>query len=210
MAKTLVAIGDSITKGTYTSDTDTGANSVAEYPFARIVAEALGCDFINHGMNGTSVSRTTRVFPDHAMSIRIEKVEDADILLVAAGTNDYGGCNELGSPEDREDVSFYGGLDVFFRGIKAKDFKKVVIITPIPRQDEEKNSRGYTLEDYRCAIENKAREYGFPVIDGRGVPIDPSTADGRRRHMRDGLHPNIEGHRVYAEYVIKEMKKLFV
>jgi hypothetical protein len=30
MSKTLVAIGDSITKGTYTSETDLGANSVAD------------------------------------------------------------------------------------------------------------------------------------------------------------------------------------
>lgn len=207
MAKTLVAIGDSITKGTYTSDTDTGANSVAEKPFAAIVAEALGYDFINCGMNGTSVSRTARVFPEHAMSIRIERVEDADILLVAAGTNDYGGCVELGSSEDRDDVSFYGGLDVFFRGIKAKNFEKVIVVTPIPRQDEEKNTKGYTLEDYRCAIEERTKEYGFFLIDGRGVPIDPSTAEGRRLHMRDGLHPNALGHRVYAEYVLERLRE---
>ena len=207
MAKILVAIGDSITKGTYTSDTDTGANSVAPMPFAAIVAERLGYDFINRGMNGTSVSRTARVFPEHAMSVRIDRTEPADILLVAAGTNDYGGNLDLGSPDDREDVSFFGGLWVFFERIKAR-YDKVFIITPIPRRDDGKNSAGYTLDDYRGAIETRAAEFGFPVIDGRGVRIDPKTPEGRRLHMRDGLHPNEAGHALYAEYVIEEILRL--
>lgn len=208
MKKTLVAIGDSITKGTYTSDSDTGANSVAPHPFAAIVAARLGySEFINCGMNGTSVSRTARVFPEHAMSIRIDKAPNADLLIVAAGTNDYGGSLELGTPEDTEDVSFYGGLDVFFQSIKERGYSKVVVITPIPRADEGENSAGYTLEDYRCAVELRAEKYGFFVVDGRGVPIDPKTPEGRRLHIRDGLHPNILGHEVYAEYVISKISE---
>lgn len=208
MSKTLVAIGDSITKGTYMSETDLGANSVAEKPFCALVAEALGYEsFINCGMNGTSVSRTARVFPEDAMSIRINNTPMADLLIVAAGTNDYGGCVELGTPDDVDDVSFYGGLSVFFGAIKDRGYKNVAVITPIPRLDDEKNSRGYTLEDYRAAIEMRAREYGFFLIDGRDVPIDPKSDEGREMHMRDGLHPNEAGHRIYGEYVISRLSE---
>lgn len=204
----LVAIGDSITWGTYTSDTDKGPNSFAARPFAAIVADALGCDeFINLGINGTSVSRTARILGDKAMSIRIESAPEADILIIAAGTNDYGGCVELGSPEDREDVSFFGGLDVFFSEVSRR-YGRAYVVTPIPRMDDEKNTRGYTLDDYRSAIEVVAKRYEIPVIDGRGVPIEPKTEEGRRLHIRDGLHPNPEGHRVYAEYVIGEIANI--
>lgn len=202
MKKTLVAIGDSITKGTYTAPTDPSPNTVAEKPFAKLVADALGYDeFINCGMNGTSVSRLAKVFPEHAMSVRIDKTPDADLLIVAAGTNDYAGGIPLGSFEDTEDISFCGGLDVFFSKI-AKRYKRVAVITPIPRRDDGENVTGATLADYSRAIEHFAKKYGFFLVDGSLVPIDAKSEEGRRLCMLDGLHPNPYGHELYAGTVI--------
>ena len=202
MKKTLVAIGDSITKGTYTAPSDPSPNTVAERPFAKIVADALGFDeFINCGMNGTSVSRLAKVFPEHAMSVRIDKTPDADLLIVAAGTNDYAGCVPLGSYTDTEDISFCGGLNVFFSKI-SKRYKSVAVITPIPRRDDGINAVGAALVDYSRAIEHFAKKYGFFLVDGSLVPIDAKSEEGRRLCMLDGLHPNEYGHELYANTVI--------
>ena len=206
MKKTLVAIGDSITKGTYTAPGDTGANSVAEDPFAKIVAERLGfSEFINCGMNGTSISRTADVFPEHAMSIRIDNTPDADFLIVAAGTNDYAAGVNIGSYSDTEDISFCGAVEVFFEKI-SKRYKRVAVITPIPRKDDGENCAGATLSDYRRAIEHYAKKYGFFVIDGAGVPIDAKSEEGRKLYMLDGLHPNPHAHELYADSVISALK----
>ena len=152
-------------------------------------------------MNGTSVSRLAKVFPEHAMSVRIDRTPDADLLIVAAGTNDYAGGIPLGSYSDTEDISFCGGLDVFFSKI-AKRYKRVAVITPIPRRDDGENVTGATLADYSRAIEHFAKKYGFFLVDGSLVPIDAKSEEGRRLCMLDGLHPNPYGHELYAGTVI--------
>ncbi len=207
MKKTLVAIGDSITLGTYTSDTDTGANSIVEHPFAEQVAKHFGyTEFINCGINGTSVSRTADVFPDKAMSIRIDTTPDADLLIVAAGTNDYAGSLKIGSYDDTEDISFSGGVSVFFSKI-AKRYNKVVVVTPIPREKDGENESGANLDDYRRVLSHFADKYKFFIIDGSKVDIDAKTPEGRALYMRDGLHPNQNGHDLYTEYLISELEK---
>ena len=202
----MVAIGDSITRGTYTGEGDWCPLSLATPNFAQLIKEALEYDeLINYGANGVSISSTSKTNSEFAISKRIREMESADMALVAGGTNDYGTSVVLGSPSDQSDVSFYGALEVLYKTLKEK-YKKVYIVTPIRRMADGKNEVGYTLEDYRRAIRQKAQDYGFPVIDGYEIPLDPKTEEGRERHMLDGLHPNTEGHRAYAEYVIKKIK----
>ena len=208
MKKTLVAIGDSITLGTYTAETDKSADSIVEHPFAEQVANHFGYnEFINCGMNGTSVSRTADVFSDQAMSIRIDQTPNADLLIVAAGTNDYAGSLKIGTYDDGEDFSFSGGVSVFFSKI-AKRYKKVAVITPIPRECDGENESGHTLDDYRRVLAHFAELHGFILIDGSKVNIDAKSPEGRALYMRDGLHPNQEGHDLYAEYLISELEKV--
>ena len=204
----LVTIGDSITKGTFTDIGQPSPNSVASPNFSDILKEKLGFnELFNYGINGTSISRTTYQSPELAMSIRVKDTVDADVIVVAAGTNDYGTHVQLGTIEDKEDVSFYGALHVFYTFLKEnrKD-SKIFIVTPIKRQGDGKNEAGFTLDQYRKAIEEKAEEFGFPVIDGFGVAIDPKTEEGRKKHILDGLHPNVEAHKLYGEYLYEQIK----
>jgi hypothetical protein len=54
MRKRLVALGDSITVGTYTAPTDRSPDSIAHPNYIEIVAEALGyTELINYAQNGT-------------------------------------------------------------------------------------------------------------------------------------------------------------
>ncbi len=201
-------IGDSITKGTYTGEGDRCPASIANPCFADIVGARLGMQIKNYGINGVSVSRVSPVNREYAISENIQNVSEADILIVAAGTNDYGNHVPLGQETDEEDISFYGGLRVLAKRIKER-FSKVVFILPIRRQGENNpNQAGHTLEEYRVATEKIARENGFFVINGKNVDIYPDDEGSRKAYILDGLHPNDVGHKLYADYIIARMEEI--
>jgi lysophospholipase L1-like esterase len=131
------------------------------------------------------------------------------IIVIAGGTNDYGTSVALGKPTDREDNSFYGGLHVLYTKIRENNPKaKVFVVLPIRRKNENnKNEAGHILDDYRAAICSTAKAFGYTLIDGRNVPIDPENEEQKKAYIRDGLHPNTKGHALYGEYLITQIKK---
>lgn len=210
----MIAIGDSITCGTYVEafTADDVVWGKVSPTFSEIIKNSLGCEtLINYGTDGISISSCGQPDPEYSLCRYVDGFETGDLVLVAAGTNDYGNYEgvELGTIADTTDVSFYGGLHVFFEKLKEKYAEsRVYIITPMHRQTESKNLKGYTLSDYRRAITEKAEEFGFPVIDGTQIPIDPTKAEHRREYILDGLHPNGAGHKLYAEYVLGQILKM--
>lgn len=207
----LIILGDSITRGTFTDIGQESPGSIAKPNYSERLKELLGADeLLCMGMNGVSVSRTATIFPENALSILCEQCKEADIFVIAGGTNDWGNPVELGTEKDREDISFYGGLSVLFERVKALNPKaKIFAVLPIRRKGEweKPNKIGRFLSEYRVAILRRAIEYGITVIDGQLVPINPDDEQDREKYMLDGLHPNNEGHRLYAEVLYKEIKK---
>ena len=203
----IVTIGDSITVGTYTAEGDDSPNSVAHPNFSEYLKDMLGCDSLkNYAINGISISSAASTLSEYAIATRYLIMEDADIVLVCAGTNDYGCAVKLGSPDDTEDNSFFGSLDVLFRGLKRKyPMSEIYFVTPLHRSDEDENLIGLSLEEYRCAIEKKARQYGIDTVDGFGMAIDPNLEEHRRLYSKDGVHIDPVGHRLYAEYVYEKI-----
>ena len=206
----LVAFGDSITKGTYTAKGDPSPNTIAKPCFAEILCEAIGCDqLINYGQNGTAISTVGGPFPKDALSLKVDRAEDAEVVIVCGGTNDYAASIPIGTKEDREDISFFGGLFVMFTKLKAKyPDSEIYVVTPIKRTNDGENQTKATLADYREAIEIRCREFGFPCIDGYGVNINPKNPEEKAIYMSDGLHPTPEGHALYAEYLAKEITRI--
>ena len=43
-------------------------------------------------------------------------------------------------------------------------------------------------------------------LDGYQIPINPKIQEDKKKYILDGLHPNTEGHKLYAEYVIERIK----
>ncbi len=205
----LVVIGDSISVGTFTDKSigQTGPGSIASPNFAEYVQSMIGADELeNYGVNGISYCSLSPVNSHLALTKTYGKIQDADVILIAAGTNDYGTHVELGQKEDREDSSFYGAVDFVLRNIKENNPQaKIYVILPIPRLDDWANQKGYTLEQYREAIEYKAALYGLFVIDGRKLPVNPKIEEEMLRFMDDGVHPNQLGHKLYAEMVYSQM-----
>lgn len=211
----MIAIGDSITCGTYAegfANNDVVWGKV-ENTFSEIIKNSLKCENLkNYGYDGISISSCGQLYPEYSLCRYIDGFETGDLVLVAAGTNDYGNYDgvDLGTVNDTEDVSFYGALHVFFTKLNEKySNARIYVITPIRREGEEyKNPKGYTLSDYRKAIEEKCKEFGLPVIDGTKIAIDPTKNEDKQKYILDGLHPNAEGHKLYAKYVLEQIFKM--
>ncbi len=195
--KRLVAIGDSIVHGTCSKE----KFGLVEGNFIKLFAKKFVFDeVLNYGMNGTTVSTDTAWRPTVAMCVYIDEMFPADVAIIAGGTNDFGNNVELGAISDNTDKTFYGALKILFE--KAiKRYKKIIVITPIKRKGEEKNAKGYALDDYRAAIKKVAENYPFLVINGEKIPLNFDE------HIPDGLHPNSAGHKIYGEYVCSAYKK---
>lgn len=62
---------------------------------------------------------------------------------------------------------------------------------------------GYPLSLYRDVLRKIAgEEYRFTVIDGGKFGINASDPDFGTKHMKDGVHPDPVGQRIYADGVI--------
>lgn len=202
------ALGDSITLGTYTAHGDTYPASVAEKPWCAVAGEKLNFENVeNYGINGTAISSTSAVNSKIAMSLRFKEMrDDADIVIVAGGTNDFGTNVMLGTADDKEDTSFCGALNVLCKGLKEKyPSADIVFITPIPRTDKTVNENGNTLLQYRDAITEIAGDiYGFHVIDGE----IPELSEKASELLLDGAHPTPEGHAIYGNYIAEKLTDL--
>ena len=207
MKKTLIALGDSITVGTYTAPSDRSSDSISSPNYAELVAASLGyTELINYAQNGTCISPLKGPFPSDALLFKFDKALVGDAIIVSGGTNDYAAEIPIGTPGDSCEDTFLGAARLLFEKIKNKYIPEhVYVITPIKREEDGKNGVGYTHREYGEALSLLAREFGFFLIDGYGVPINPKNPEEKKKYMLDGLHPGPEGHRLYAEYIISKI-----
>lgn len=210
--KKLVAIGDSITYGTH------DAGRLTEW--GKRVATMLNMTFVNYGIGGSEIAINKANSPYNPMCVRYAEMDDdADLIIVAGGTNDWG--HITGSPSvangeylmgefgDTEPTTFYGALDTMCKGLLAKYVgKTIVFMTPIKRYSAlstpyyNENYRGYTLEDYVNAIKKVCGHYGIPVLDMfNECSLNPIIEPIKTAYIEDGTHPNSAGHMIMARQI---------
>lgn len=210
--KKLVAIGDSITKGTGLAST--------EIAWSKQVASMFNMTFVNYGIGGSELAKNKTDGSYDPMCIRYTDMDDdADLIIVAGGTNDWGhiaGNTVAGDTEyqmgefgDSSINTFYGALDTMCRGLLTKYVGKTIFfMTPIKRYSAlstpyyVQNNRGYTLEDYANAIKKVCGFYGIPVLDMfNECSLNPIIEAIQTAYITDGTHPNFAGHRIMARQV---------
>ena len=202
--------GDSITYGAYTAPADPCPASRVEKRWCDTVAEELGFSSAdNYSQSGISVSSTSSVLPEYALTKRYSRIRpDAEVIFLAVGTNDFGTDVRLGNEDDGTDVSFCGGMNVLCSGLK-KNYPGAVFfwILPIDRQTAGANKLGVPLEAYREKIRSVAGEkYGFTILDGSTFGFRAADPVFREAYMLDGVHPNEEGHLLYARAVLNVLR----
>lgn len=201
-------LGDSITEGCGTSGT--------EKIFMNVLKEECGlAEARNYGKGGTRIAlqKGTEYRPkDNDVDVnsyceRFDKMDDdADVVVVFGGTNDYGhGDAPIGGFSDRTADTFYGACHVLFSGLIKKYLgKPIIIMTPLHRTDEEVNNGNggkrvatLPLKGYVEIIREVAEYYSLPVLDlYKESGIQPAVEEIKEAYIPDGLHPNDEGHKI--------------
>lgn len=210
-------LGDSITEGV-------GASDVSKcYVSLLYEACALG-EARNYGIGGTRIARQSELNDtpyDCDFNMRVDKMdEDADVVLVFGGTNDFGhGQARLGAISDREVFTFYGALHTLISALKER-FKnaKIAFVAPIRRHNGESMQGAWKpegveqrpLSEYVRAIKEVCGLYEIPVLDLYTEPTSLRGDDSEwcREFMPDGLHPNDKGYALLAKEIKEFLEKI--
>ncbi len=202
-------LGDSITEGVGASCADTVYHAVLKKETG--LAEAR-----NYGIGGTrfAIQKGTPKRPKddyvdvNSFCERFDEMDDdADVVVVFGGTNDYGhGDAPIGQFSDRTPDTFYGACHYLFSGLIKKYLgKPIVIMTPLHRVGEleipeEKMPGDYgILKDYTAIIREVAEFYSLPVLDLFATSgLQPEIKEIQENYIPDGLHPNDKGYAVIA------------
>ena len=208
---TIAFLGDSITAGSGTS-----------HPYHEYLGINYGFDCLNYAFGGSGyvrnfptwgsgligmgepgrgVPNTEETFftPNNVLA-RLEEINpsDVDMLVIFAGTNDWGHGSEITFDE------FIQGVEDTFNYIQT-NFGSVplLVMTPIHRiNDTVPNANGKTLEDYSKAIIEECIKFGIPYVDTMAESgCHPDNAGNRAIFFprddsinNDGLHPNHLAH----------------
>ncbi len=201
-------LGDSITEGVGTA--------CKEEIYLNIIKEAEGLkEARNYGISGTRLA--VQNGPEDwgpAYSVRYTGMDDdADIVVVFGGTNDFGHGNApIGQFTDRVNTTYYGACHVLMQGLIEK-FPEAVIVfmTPLHRltEDEPSMGNGLPLKAYVDIIREVAEFYSIPVLDLYAMSgIQPRVPVLQEKYCPDGLHPNGEGHKLIASRLTGFLKSL--
>lgn len=199
--KLINVLGDSITFGSGTS--------APEFIYENVLGRLVGAAKVrNYGIGGN------RIAPQHgpedfgeAMCRRYrDMADDADLVLILGGTNDYGhGTAPFGTLTDTTDDTFCGACHVLCRGLIEKyPAARVVIMTPLQRRAQNTPAQfsGHPLIDYVDALATIAGSYSIPVLDlYRTAGICPDIPAHQAAFAPDGLHPNDAGAARMAERI---------
>lgn len=201
-------LGDSITEGVGTA--------CREEIYLNLLKEAEGlAEARNYGISGTRLA--VQNGPEDwgpAYSVRYTEMDDdADIVVVFGGTNDFGHGNApIGQFSDRVNTTYYGACHVLMQGLIEKyPAAAIVFMTPLHRlsEDEPSMGNGLPLKRYVEIIKEVAAYYSIPVLDLFAMGgIQPRVPVQQGRYCPDGLHPNGEGHKLIASRLAGFLKAL--
>lgn len=187
--------GDSITHGH-------GVTSPRE-TYVWQACERAGCVSLNYGFGGTA-------WADNIVAETIASRTDWDVLVIALGTNSFGGLDSAGKPET---AAQYGDkYSRFVSTVRDKAPNKPILsMTPILNRFDlkpTKNKNGEIPQDYRSAITRVVRQrqtsdQNLHLLDGLQLINDPLYL-----WVTDVVHPNDAGSQRMADGVATALKPL--
>ena len=129
------------------------------FVWLNLMAKKYGQDMNNYGVNGSMVSNFTGT--NNPMCLRYSQMKNnnANIILVEGGKNDYNQGTPLGTVDSRDDKTYMGALNVIIDGLKTK-YPDAMIVCVTPWNFT--NTRNHTLlsEDYCNAMRQVAQAQG--------------------------------------------------
>lgn len=179
-------------------------------------ARLLGFDWDCRAVNGARITNTTTQVSKNICQRSMKRgFKGYDIIIIAAGTNDYGGSVSLGTLGSKNKKTFYGAYSAILKKArKDAPHAKIILCTPLNRQRmlgrrdttgyKLKNKQKLTLEDYRSAIRKLAKKYHCYVYDAEATGIMDTNI---YKKTRDLLHPIYKTDIALSNKFIRYMKK---
>lgn len=205
--------GDSITDNTW-GDLTTWVNHMADY------MPVYDLTIVNNAIGGSRLSKssTTTNAVENLIEDGTTVQTDADIIVIWAGTNDWGGGGpELGTFLGTYGI--YGAVKNIITTLSTNAPNALILFaTPLQRHNNTDagrevdaqgtpiNSRGYTLRQFADAIMETCQYFGIPCIDMNGG--SGFNRINIRTFTTDGLHPNVAGDKRIAHIMCKKIDSL--
>ncbi|MGO1585147.1 arylesterase [Mesonia sp.] len=175
-SKTILFFGDSITAGYGLEDTTEAFPTLIE---SKIDSLGLDYEVINSGLSGeTSAGGKSRI----AWVLK----QDIDIFVLELGAND--GLRGVALSETR------ANLQAIIDAVQLKSPKTKIILAgmQMPPNMGQQYTSNFKAIFYDLAEENKLNFIPFILENVGGV---------KELNQGDGIHPNVEGHKIVAENV---------
>lgn len=203
-------------KANFIGDSQTaGANTTMIYhQYLKIM---LGLAIVrNYGINGSTIGYGS----DSMCTRSLNMDDDADLIMVLGGTNDFNLARPLGTfytetsgvREFRYDTGYFrSSLNILCKNLKTKyPDKTIVICTPLHRgayqsqpTELQANSNNIYFDEYVESVKEACKIWSIPCLDLYELsglqPNFPANAslyfhDGSDGNAVDLLHPNAVGH----------------
>ena len=218
--KKYVALGDSITWGfTPRNNPNTGTQLDS---YAKLTAAAVAEEFINEGVNGSTLAALSVGTGERSpMVYRVDELaNDADLITIMGGTNDYRQGIPLGYISDFEETTYYGALKMLCEKLVYKYHvarvkanimpATIVLFTPLKFLTGNHWIYDSALQSWANAVKEVGAYYSLPVLDlhnesmvnphvGRMLQgSDPTSPDIYSPLVPDGVHPSALCHKMIA------------
>ncbi|MBA3926752.1 SGNH/GDSL hydrolase family protein [Listeria rustica] len=192
-------LGDSLT--------DT-SNPHSEKKYYDYIQENLHIKKINdYGISGSTIGTNSEPMSERYVTM----ADDADLITVFGGLNDYGRNHPLGDLGDTENDTYYGALDVLLKGLVEKyPDKKIGFISMYARTaTPPTNSLGVPDYAYVNAGLEVCEHYGIKHLNLYEIAsLNLSSTEGSA-YKSDRSHLNDQGQEHLAKIIERFIKSLY-
>ena len=190
--KKAVFLGDSIT---YLN------NNFATKNYWAWVSELTGMACVPYGVGGSCITyvAATGNSLDDSFCVRYATMDDdADIVVVAGGTNDAN-IATIGKYGDTDNTTLYGALGFLMDALRTKyPTSQIIFMTPCDKYNDNSGS----IQLVAKAIKEMAEKHCIEVYDNRQHSgIFPHIAENKAYYTADGVHWNNAGHEAVGKHL---------
>lgn len=178
--KNINVIGDSIANGM--GSTKEWKSYIKDYTGANAIR--------NYGVNGSTISEYANAQPIYTRYLNMD--DNAQLVLMWAGTNDCGYGIPMGSINDNIGTTFYGALNITLEGLINK-YPNSAIGVILPMQRADILAHNNNLKNYNKAIIEVCNKYSIPYFDAYNnlnICFPVTIHKTNYSYQQDGLHPN--------------------
>ncbi len=203
--KKIVFIGDSITADNKSNYVTLTINEIAN----KIDVNSLGV--VNYGVDSYSIHDALDMIPE----IIIE--EDPDVFVIFIGVNDSKVFHYLNRPLIAPDL-FKDSYSALLDRIDASGGMRYKVLVTLPALPFDEIDSGEFLVDYWYWKPSLYLQYTEAIreLGNRErcsvaeiyESFRPTESNGVRLFYEDGVHPNIYGHRIISDAVVKALSNL--